>query len=67
MPKGWNDSMVISIINESDQINYRSISLLPAYYKISSNILLLRLEIFAEAIIKDYIDVNSGVPAQQVN
>jgi hypothetical protein len=55
LPEEWKESIIVPIYKKGDKTdhsNYRGISLLPATYKILSNILLSRLN--AEEIIGDH-------------
>ena len=57
MPEEWKESIVVPNYKKGDKTNcsnYRGISLLPATYKILSNILLSRLTPYAEHIIGDH-------------
>jgi len=57
LPEEWKESIVVPIYKKGDKrecSNYRGISLLPATYKILSNILLSRLTRYAEEIIGDH-------------
>ena len=56
MPEEWKESIIVPIHKKGDKTdcnNYRGISLLPATYKILSNILLSRLIPYAKEIIRD--------------
>jgi len=53
LPEEWKESIKVPIYNKGDKTdcsNYRGISLLPAMYKILSNILRSRLTSYAEEI-----------------
>jgi hypothetical protein len=57
MPAEWMESIIVSIYRKDDKtdyINYRDISLLPTTYKILSNILLSKLNPYADEIIGDH-------------
>ena len=57
LPEEWKESIIVPIHKKGDKTdcnNYRGISLLPATYKILSNILLSRLTPYAEEIIGDH-------------
>jgi hypothetical protein len=56
LPEEWKESIIVPNYkgDKTDFNNYRGISLLPATYKILSNILLSRLIPYAEEIIGDY-------------
>jgi len=57
LPEEWKKSIIVPIYKKGDKIvysNYRGISLLPATYKMLSNILLARLTPYAEDIIGDH-------------
>ena len=57
LPEEWKESVIVPIHKKGDKTecnNYRGISLLPATYKILSNILLSRLIPFAEEIMGDH-------------
>jgi hypothetical protein len=59
MPEDWKESVIVLIYKKGDKTdrnNYRGISLLPSTYeyKILSNILLTRLNPYAEEIIGDH-------------
>ena len=56
LPEEWKESIIVPIYKKGDKTdcgNYRGISVLPATYKILSNILLSRLTAYAEEIIGD--------------
>jgi hypothetical protein len=56
LPEEWKESIIVPIHKKGDKTdcnNYRGISLLPATYKILSNILLSRLIPYAEEMIGD--------------
>ena len=57
LPEEWKESVIVPIHKKGDKTecnNYRGISLLPATYKILSNIVLSRLIPYAEEIMGDY-------------
>jgi len=57
LPEGWKESIIIPIQKKGDKTdcsNYRGLSLLPTTYKILSNILLSRLNPYAQEIIGDH-------------
>ena len=57
LPEEWKESIIVPIHKKgvkTDCNNYRGISLLPATYKILSNILLSRLIPYAKEIIGDH-------------
>ena len=57
LPEEWEELIILPINKKGDETkcnNYRGISLLPATYKILSNILLSRLTPYAEEIIGDH-------------
>ena len=57
LPGEWKESIIVPIHKEGDKTdcnNYRGISLLPATYKILSNILLSMLTPYAEEVIVDH-------------
>jgi len=59
MPEDWKESVIVLIYkkgNKTDRNNYRGISLLPTTYeyRLLSNILLSRLNPYAEEIIGDH-------------
>jgi hypothetical protein len=57
LPHQWKDSIVVPIHTKGDKTecsNHRGISLLSTSYKILSNILLSRLILYADEIIRDH-------------
>ena len=57
LPEEWKESIIVRIYKKGDKTecnNYRGISLLPATYKILSNILLESLIPYAEEVIGDH-------------
>ena len=57
MPDEWCSSVICPIFKKGDKLrceNYRGISLLAVAYKIFSNILVKRLNIYAERLLGDY-------------
>jgi hypothetical protein len=57
LPEEWKESIIVPVYkkdNKTDCSNYRGISLLPAMYKILSNMLLSRLTSYTEEIIGDH-------------
>jgi len=56
LPEEWKESIIVPIYKKGDKTdcnNYRGISLLPATFKILSNIQLLRLIPYAKEVIGD--------------
>jgi len=57
LPEEWKESIIVPVLKNGDKRdcnNYRGISLLPATYKILSNILLSRFIPYAKEIIGDH-------------
>jgi hypothetical protein len=57
LPEDWKESITVPIHKKGDKTdcnNYRGISLLPTTYNILSNILLVRLNPYAEEIMGDH-------------
>ena len=66
MPEEWKESIIVPIYKKGDKTdcsNYRGISLLPATYKILSNIVLSRLTPHEEKLLK-IISVNFDATGQ---
>ena len=56
MPAEWKESIIVPIYKNGDETycsDYRGISLMPTIYKILANILLLRLNPYAQESIGD--------------
>lgn len=56
LPEQWKESIIVQIYkkgDKSDSSNYQRISLLTTSYKISYNILLLRINPYVDNIIRD--------------
>lgn len=57
MPTEWNTSIICPVYKKGERLNcnnYRGISLLPAAYKIFSNIVKKRITVYADDIIGEY-------------
>ena len=55
LPEEWMESIIVPIYKKGDKTdcnNYRGVLLLPTMYKILSNILLSRLTLYAEEVIR---------------
>jgi hypothetical protein len=58
LPQNWKDSIIVPINKKGDKTdcnNYRGISLLSTAYKILSNILLARLNLYVSEITGDHL------------
>ena len=56
MPKEWNNGLIFSIFKKGDKLecdNYRGITLLNIAYKVLSNIIMNRINFFAEEILEE--------------
>lgn len=57
MPEDWKEALIIPVFKKGDRAtfgNYRGISLLPSCYKVLSNIILKRIQPYAEECLGDY-------------